>query len=186
MNSEVLNHNIQSLRYQRNVLLAFAMIISLALLISLTLLIFKRDRVIIVPSVVGKEFWVDANSVSSSYLEQQGVFLSKFILEKTSQSAASQREIVLRHTDSGFAGILRKKLIEEEEMLRKQNSSYVFFPIDVQVDPNKMEVRIIGERIVYVSDKPISKEKEQYVLGFVFTGTGLLLKSLTSEKRGEP
>jgi conjugal transfer pilus assembly protein TraE len=138
----------------------------------------KSERVVVVPAVIEREFWIDRNAVSQTYLEQFGVFLGQQVLGKTPQSAPSQRTLVLRHTDPNYYGALRKKLIEEEEMLVKQNISYSFFPVDVSADPEKLTVTLIGDRLSFVGGSQVQSQRERFTLGFVYTGARLLLNSL--------
>lgn len=180
MNTKFQNKSIESLLFQRNIFIALTGIISLTLLLSMVLLFWKNEKIIVVPPTIEKTFWVDAHSVSPTYLEQFGYFLGQLVLSKSSQSALSQREVLLKHTDPSYAGLLNKKLIKEEEMLSKQNASYVFFPTSVQVQPDSLEVLLSGERTLYVSGSPLSKKKEQYVLNFVNCGSRILLKGISS------
>ena len=128
-----LEKNVKFLLFQRNVFVAFSFLLILVVLVLSSFLFFKQERVIIVPPVIEKEFWVDAKHVSPTYLEQFGYFLGQLLLAKSSQSAASQRSIVLRHTDPSYAGILKQRLIEEEEVLKKQSTSYVFYPVEIRL-----------------------------------------------------
>ena len=178
MNATLLKSETASLRFQRNALLAFAALLAGSLLLSLSLLLFKQERIVVAPPVVEKEFWVSSSAVSSTYLEQFGLFLSKLLFEKTPASSKAQREALLRHTDPSFAAALGAKLLKEEKALSKQNASYVFFPEEVVVNPSKKSVSILGERIAYILEKPVSKEKERYILTFKQAGSRLLLSSL--------
>lgn len=136
-----------------------------------------------VPGVIEKEFWVDGHDVSATYLEQFGCFLGQLLLGKSSQSAPVQRTVLLRHTDPSFSGLLSKKLYEEEQLLSKQNSSYVFFPIDIQVDLPSKEVLLTGDRVFYVAGKAVSTDKESYILRFNYSGSRLLLKGVEAKEK---
>lgn len=177
--------NIQNLVHQKNL---FAWLSFLLALVVLTLSLFlfnKKERVVIVPPVVEREFWVDSYTVSSSYLEQFGVFIGQLVLGKSVQSAPSQRAILLRHTAPSYAGPLRQKLIEEEEFLKKQNASYVFFPSQVRVDPTQMEVHLTGDRAAYSGGVQVSLNKEHYILSFSYVSGRLLLTGISSQDGGE-
>ncbi len=182
MNQDFYQHNIRLLIYQRNACLAFAVLSSLSLLMLTIFIFWKNERIIVTPAVVEKEFWVESTSVSATYLEQMGLFLAKLALEKSALSAQVQRTILLRHTDPSYAGALNKKLQEEEQLLAKQNASYVFFPVDVHVDMNRKEVLLIGDRTIYVAGKPVSNEREGYVMSFIASGSRLLLKEITAKE----
>lgn len=180
-----LEKNIKFLLFQRNVFVALTFLLVVIVLVLSTFLFFKHERVVIVPPVVEKEFWVDAKHISSTYLEQFGYFLGQLLLAKSSQSAASQRSIVLRHTDPSYVGILRQRLIEEEEVLKKQSTSYVFYPIEIKVNLEQMSLLLTGDRLVFIGGKEVSKEREGYILRFNYIGSRLLLKEITLEKKEE-
>lgn len=143
----------------------------------------KQERVIIVPPVIEKEFWVDAQQVSPTYLEQFGCFLGQLILSKSPQSAASQRTVVLRHTAPEYAGTLKQRLIEEEEILKKQSTSYVFYPVDIQANIEQMSILLNGDKVIMMGGKEVCKEKEGYILRFTYSGARLLLKEIMAEKK---
>ncbi|MCH9626264.1 MAG: hypothetical protein S4CHLAM123_14600 [Chlamydiales bacterium] len=186
MNREFLEKSSQYLRFQRNIFAALSIFLSLSLILLLSFLFTKRERVIIAPPIVEKEFWVDRKHVSPTYLEQFGYFLGQLLLGKSSYSAPSQRTLLLRHTDPFFVGTLKNKLLEEEEMLKTQNASYTFFPVSVQVNATSNEVLLEGDRVFYVSGKQVSSEREGYILSFNFSGSRLLLAGISSsEKRRE-
>lgn len=183
MNQLFLEKNFKFLMFQRNVFIALTFVLAIASTVLSSFLFLKHDRIVIVPPVVEKEFWVDANHVSPTYLEQFGYFLGQLLLTKSSQSAAAQRAVLLRHTDPSYAGILRQRLIEEEEVLKKQSTSYVFYPVEIKVHPEEMSLLLTGDRSVFVGGKEISKEREGYVLRFSYNALGLLLKEVSSEKK---
>lgn len=180
MNSEFYKENIGLLKFQRNVFLSLCLFLAVTSSILSIFLFQKSDRVVIVPPVVEKSFWIDANQVSATYLEQFGLFLGQLILTKSPQTSKPQRETVMKHTSPEYAGVLNKKLLEEEQMLFTQNASYVFFPVDIIVDYENLQVNLIGERTTYVSGKAVSTVKEGYRIGFNSKGARLLLNRVSS------
>ena len=80
--------------------------------------------------------------------------------------------------------MIRQRLIDEEEMLKNQNASYTFYPIDVRVNTEKKEVQVTGDRIAFAGGKQVSMQKETYFLKFSYNGSRLLLNSVEAmEKR---
>jgi conjugal transfer pilus assembly protein TraE len=185
MNHLFLEKKIKFLLFQRNVFVAFSFLLLMIIFVLSISLFFKQDRIVVAPPVIEKEFWIDAKHVSPTYLEQFGYFLGQLLLAKSSQSAASQRAIILRHTDSSYAGILRQRLIEEEEVLKKQSTSYVFYPIEIKANPDQLSLLLKGDRLVFIGGKETAREREGYVLSFIYNGSRLLLKEIASEKREE-
>jgi conjugal transfer pilus assembly protein TraE len=88
--------------------------------------------------------------------------------------------VILRNAHPSFFGELKKKLLAEGEMLKKQNASYVFFPIELSVNAHKLEVTLLGDRVFYVAGQQISSEREMYKLTFVFNGSKLLLNGISA------
>lgn len=170
----------QQLRAQRNCLLTFCFLLCCTGLFLSIFLFQKSEKVVVIPPLVEKEFWVDGRNVSSAYLEQYSYFLAQLLLGKSAYSAPNQRDVLLRHSAPEFVGILRKKLLDEEDMLKQQNASYTFYPISVKANSNTKQVRVEGERIFYVAGKQISSEQEVYLLSFTYKGGKLYLQGITS------
>ena len=185
MNRIFLEKTTQYLRFQRNILSALCFLLSLALVLACAFLFLKKERIIVVPPTIEKEFWIEADKVSPTYLEQYGCFLGQLLLGKSAQSAPSQRTILMRHADPMFAETLKRKLLEEEQLLQKQNTSYTFFPVSIQVNAKTNEVLIDGDRVCYASGKQVSCERDGYILNFRYIGSRLLLSGIKSQKRGE-
>lgn len=174
MKKDFLEKTTQYLQFQRNIFATLSFILSLSIVLLGALLFLKRERIVVTLPVVEREFWVDADKVSPTYLEQYGCFLGQLLLGKSAQSAPGQRNILLRHADPGFAETLKRKLFEEEEVLQKQSASYTFFPVIIQANAKKNEVLIEGDRVFYVSGKQVSCEREGYILNFHYTGSSAL------------
>lgn len=179
MNSEIHKHSLRNLIFQRNAFLALAGMLSIALAVISSFLFMKSERIVIVPPVVEKEFWIDSRGVSATYLEQFGYFLGELLLSKSAQSASIQRTILMRHTDPSFSTHLQKKLVEEEQKLDKERASYVFYPTGIYTDIGSKEVILTGDRMTFVSGKAVSTAVESYLLSFIFQGSRLLLSGVT-------
>ena len=174
--------NLKSLLVQRNFLAGLSFMLTTCLLLASFFLFFKKERIVVVPAVVEKEFWVDADSVSATYLEQYGFFLGQLLLTKSPHSADVQRAVLCRHTEPNFLAALKVKLLEEEETLKKQNASYVFYLNNIHVNPELLAVTLVGERQFLVAGQKTSIEKCGYTLYFTYTGSRLLLKGVSQVK----
>lgn len=182
MNSDYLKKNLSTLTFQRNIFLSLTFILTIPLLVLSIFIFQKNDRIIISPPTIEKEFWVESNRISPTYLEQFALFLGQLILTKSPQSATPQRTVVLRHVDPSVYGEINKKLSEEEKKLIKQQASYVFYPIDIRVDTSNLQALLAGDRIFYVGGKSVSTSRENYKLSFVYSGGRLLLKEISNEE----
>jgi conjugal transfer pilus assembly protein TraE len=170
--------NLEHLLFQRNIFAALCVILALTVLLQSAFLFSKKERVVITPPFIEKSFWVDSSTISPTYLEQFGVFLGQNLLSKTSASSPGQRNLLLRHTSPAFSGILKQRLLDEEEVLKKQMTSYTFFTKSVDVDINKMSVILSGARSNYANGHSISNKDESYELSFIFSGGRLLLNGV--------
>lgn len=183
MNDGFRKQTIKFLLFQRNVFAAVAVLLAMSLVICSSFLFLKHERVVVVPPVVEREFWVDTNTVSPAYIEQFGYFLAQLLLNKSSQSAPSQRAILLRHTEPAYAGILKQRLVEEEEILKKQSTSYVFYPTETNVSLDDMSLKLVGERLIFVGGKQVSSSIEGYKLRFSYDGSRMILREVVSETK---
>lgn len=183
MNEIIHEHTLRSLTLQRNIFLMFCLLLLCLALILSSLLFMKSERIIVTPPIIEKEFWVDGVSVSPSYLEQMACFIGDLLLTRSPQSSDFQLSCLLRQTEPAFANMLTHKLSEELTKMKKDNSSYVFFRSQIFLDPQKCSVKLVGERVLFIGDKVLSKSQESYRLGFVNFGGRLLLASVEKEEK---
>lgn len=162
--------------------MGLSMLLAVGLILVSTLLFFKNERIIVVPSVIEKEFWVDSSSVSATYLEQYGIFLGQMLLNKSPHSADIHRTVLCRHTDPNYLALLKQKLVEEEDILKKQNASYVFFLNNVFVYQDQLKVTLLGDRQFFIAGQKTSCENCAYTLHFSYLGARLLLVGISHEK----
>lgn len=174
--------NLSSLLVQRNFLVGLCALLAIGLILASSFLFFKTERIIIVPSVIEKEFWVDSNAVSATYLEQFGFFLGGLLLNKSAHSADLHRMVLCRHTEPNYLAILKQKLVEEEETLKKQNASYVFYLNNIFVNPELLTVTLLGDRQFFIAGQQTSSENCGYTLHFTYKGARLLLNGISQEK----
>lgn len=182
MNSDIHQHFLRHLLFQRNAFLALSAVLSISMVIVSTFLFVKSERIVVLPAVVEKEFWIDSNNVSATYLEQFGYFLGELLLSKSAQSSATQRTILMRHTAPSYATLLNRKLIEEEQKLDKERASYTFYPTGIYTDVKALEIVLTGDRTTYVAGKAVSTAAESYLLTFIFQGSRLLLSGVTEKE----
>ena len=172
----------RSLTLQRNVFLLILFFLLFLVVALVALLYQKSERVIVVPPVIEKEFWIEGANVSPAYLEQMGCFIGDLLLTRSPLSADLQLSVLMHHTAPSFASILSSKLVEELNKLKKDNASYVFFRTKVVVDPYKQSILLEGIRQLLMGGKVISEAQESYRLRFTNFGGRLLLSSI---ERGE-
>lgn len=175
MNGELYKQSMRQLVYQRNISFIFSIASSVSVILLSILLFWKSERVVVAPPFIHNEFWVESKHVSVTYLEQMGVFLGNLLLSKSSGSAPAQRDVLLRHTAPSYYSQLKKKLDQEAQKLIAENASYVFFPVTIEVHPDRKELVLTGDRKTYVGEKIISTSRESYILSFTIEGARVLL-----------
>lgn len=181
---EIIRQNtLRALTVQRNIFLSIVFLLLLAVLALSALLFTKTERVIVIPANLEKEFWVEGNTVSPTYLEQMGCFIGDLLLTRSPASADMQLTILMRQTAPAFVPILSKKLAAELTKLKKDNASYVFFRTKVIVDPQNQSVTLEGDRALLLGDKVLSNMRESYRLGFINFGGRLLINSIERSER---
>jgi conjugal transfer pilus assembly protein TraE len=180
MKSSIFEENFIAMRKQRNFLLVICCLLIFPLILVSSFLFSRAHRIVIVPPIVEKEFWVEPNTVSATYLEQFGSFLGQLLLTKSSYTAETQKKILLKHVDPLYSHTLIERLDKEQELLARDQSSYVFYVTGIEVSSNTYRVLLMGNRIFSVSGKVLSEEKESYVLEFNYRGGRLLLSGLES------
>jgi conjugal transfer pilus assembly protein TraE len=179
MDVKTYNKSISGLVFQRNLFAFLLLLQGAALVITLSLLLTKHERIIVAPPQIEKEFWVEGTRVSPTYLEQHGSFLSQLLLSKSPQSAAMQNRIVMRYVDASFAQQFSAELTQEEKKMASDNLSYTFFPSNYHVFPERLQVEIDGERLVYLDGKQLAREPKRYQLSFGYSGGMLKLRNLS-------
>lgn len=182
MNEIIRENTLRALTLQRNIFLAIVFLLLLVMLVLSILLFRKTERVIVLPAVVEKEFWVEGANVSATYLEQMGCFIGDLLLTRSPASADMQLTILMRQISPEFLPILSNKLAAELTKLKKDNASYVFFRTKAVVDPYSLSVTLEGDRTLFLGDKVLSTSRESYRFGFTNFGGRLLLASV---ERGE-
>lgn len=149
----------------------------------LTLLLFcARERIVITPPVISKSFWVDGRHVSPAYLEEMAVFFARQILDLSPSSASYQRDVALRYVAPCFHNALRKRLMEEEERAREGQISTSFKPVQIKVDPGRLEAELTGDLLSYVGGKNAGQARETYLMRFQYAQGRLLIKHFALKK----
>lgn len=177
MKTRLLNSRLGDLLQQRNLLLSLVVILLGINFTQALFTLFRSERIVVVPPDINREFWVEKNKVSASYLEEMALVFANFILESSPESAAYKREIILRNTASESYGPLKIRLLEDEKQLKKEHVATSFQANSVKVNPNKLSVELTGDLLRFVGDKRISQSRDTYQFQFDYRVGRLLIKS---------
>ncbi len=168
---------------QRNLLLPLCTVLACSQLLSLVFLFCKKERVILIPPIVSQPMWIEERAVSSTYLEQMGLFIGQMLLSNTPTSVGLLRDTVLRYVHPGAYTQMRQQLIGEEAHLKKHQGSYHFHLNSVHVEPANHSVVLHGDRENYIGGKCVERARETYRLTFAFSKGRYLLTGCVKEEK---
>lgn len=172
-------YRIQKLVFQRNSLGVLLVLVSFTACLLSVCLLFRSERIVVIPPNAAESFWVEDSKVSPEYLEQSALYFSQLILTKTPLSAFRQGKIVLRNCKSSLYNSLCNKLEAEHKRMKKNGTSYVFFTNNVSVYPDKMSAIVSGVFETYVKGRRVSSEKEDVELNFDYSMGRLVLSGIS-------
>ena len=137
---------------------------SLCLLLALGLILnaslFKRkERVIVVPPELSKQFWVESKRVSPEYLEQMGVFFAILGGNLSPSNAAYNVKFLSSYIPSDVYGDVKTELASQAHYIVKQNITQAFFPSAVNVIEGENRVLVEGNVIRNIGTTRVSQEK---------------------------
>ena len=145
-----------------------------------------HERIVVVPPVVHKTFWVEADHVSPEYLEQMAYFLMQLTLNVTPQSVDHQSKVLLSYASPSAFGELRTALAATAERLKRDGAATVFSAHDVTVDERTMKVGVRGQLTTYVSDRRVSEVAKGYAIEFQYTAGRIFLKAFRETNANDP
>jgi conjugal transfer pilus assembly protein TraE len=174
--------HLSNLQKQRHFLLFLSAFLLATNLGQTTLLFFKEDKTIILPAELKQSFWVEGKRFSPSYLEEQGLYFAHLLLDVNEANILNQGEILLRYVAPQVYGDFKTKLLEHLARLKKDNLALHFIPVEWEVFPGSLQLRIIGDLQAYIGGKRITTHRKVYQVEFTHTAGRLFLKSFKCVK----
>jgi len=167
------------------VLLVGSMLVNLVLA-AFAVRLAGHERIVVVPPSIHKTFWVDADRVSSEYLEQMGYFLMQLTLNVTPQSVDHQAKVLLQYAAPASFGELRAALLATAERLKRDGASTVFSPQDLTVDERALRVGVRGQLTTFISDRRVSEVSKGYAIELQYSGGRVFLKAFRETNPNDP
>jgi len=124
------------------------------------------EKTVIVPPSIEKSFWVSADGVSKSYLEQMAYWYAGLVLSVTKSTGEYQKKLFLQYASPQKYGQLAAEMAARLEFLEKNSASTLFTVRAVKADEKLMRVAVYGDLETYVQDKRISIKPVIYVIAF--------------------
>ena len=175
----------------RRVSVLLAILLTVSMLATLLLAIHTlrqagRERVVVVPPVIHKTFWVEAERVSPEYLEQMGYFLAQLTLNVTPQSVEHQSRLLLQYAAPASWGDLRTAMAANAERIKRDGASTVFSPQDLQIDERTQRVGLRGLLTTFISDRRVSEVSKGYAIELQYAGGRIFLKTFRETTPNDP
>lgn len=175
---------IEKILSQRNgylMLAAGALLLCVCQLILITFLIF-HEKVVIVPPVIEKRFWVSANNASVEYLAEMTSFFASLRLNITADNAVYQRETLLRYVEPAFYNSVKAELVQDEEKIKEQHISMGFYPVNIKVNLKGLSAVIDGDLRSFVGEVAMPVKRVSYKISYRFDDGRLMVKSFEEIK----
>ncbi len=168
MNQQVLSDNYnRTLRERNRLLMGFVLSGTLSLLLGFSVFyLVGRERIVVVPPIVNRDFWVGTDTVSDSYLEQMSEFFSSLLLNVNPNSFKTRAEHLLQHVAPNAYPQLKMQLVERQLELERRAMSTAFYPLSFKVDRHKLLVELKGELKILVGNSAIESQIKTYHINF--------------------
>ena len=174
MLQEIKLKNFEKIWKQRNGFLSLSLGLLLSNIILAAVIMLKSEKTIIVPTNFKQSFWTQGELMSDSYLIEMTDYFSMKLLNSTPDSHASKRDIILQYVTPAYYDQLRKKMIDEEDRMRKENLTTVFNAREITARTEDLTTRVTGILTSYVSGDRVGQVKKTYQVNYAYV-SGLLM-----------
>ncbi len=169
MNNQVLIGSYNNLLTQRNRLLMVTGTLGLLcmLLGASNFYLMGKERIIIAPPIIHREFWISTDAVSDHYLEQMSQFFAGLLLNVSPSTFAVNAEHLLAHVVPERFASLKAQLVQQQMELERRGMSTSFHINRFKIDRKKLLVELQGELKILVANTPVESSAKTYALKFV-------------------
>ncbi|MFM8453419.1 MAG: type IV conjugative transfer system protein TraE [Gammaproteobacteria bacterium] len=178
--SEVFQEN-KKYKNQRNVILG-ALLVSIFLSLVLSLSVFKiigTERIVISPISINRDFWLDSDAISDSYMEQITDFFVNLILNVSPSNYQYRIDQVLRHVHPDTYPVLKKSFANQGELVNKKAMSTSFFVTKQKIEREKFTNFVTGELKIMVGNQVVEQLTKTYKVSYFYQNGRLLLKEFS-------
>ncbi len=162
---------------------------SLCLLLGIGLIlnasVFKtKERIIVSPPHVTKEFWIEESKASPEYLEQMGTFFATLCGNLSPANAEYNVKVLLSYIDPTMHADVKHDLAAQAQYIKKHNITQAFFPSSVHVDRDNGIVTVSGEVVRNIGTVRIDKEEMLMRMKFTMDNYKLSLQEFYTDYPG--
>jgi len=144
------------------------------------------EKIVIVPPVIERPFWVKGAEMSREYLEEMSRYLAGLVLNVTPKSVESGIDIFLRYVAPASYGQIRARMTAQADRLRRDDVSTAFYPVSYQTRPKKRQVVITGDFVTVVGKQIVSKVRRSWRFAYTYTGGRLWIAEFLEVKSEDP
>ena len=162
---------------------------SLCLLLGIGLIlnasVFKsKERIVVSPPQVTKEFWLEAGKASPEYLEQMGAFFAILGGNLSPTNAEYNVSRLVSYVDTSSHAEVKRDLASQAQYIKKHNITQAFFPKAVNVDRENSTVAVLGEVVRNIGTVKIDQEDMVIRMKFTMENYKLWLQEFYTEYPG--
>lgn len=162
--------------------LALVVIVQSYLLMDLS----GKSRTIVLPPQVSKEFWVTDKQLSETYFEQVSYFIADRVLSVSPETAPFVYPSLMPFfgTDAKELSVIENKLKEQADFVKRENLYQIFYPIKMEADYRKKELRVRGNLRKYVGQLFVQEIKDADIrIQYDIVSGKFIIKNLMFEYR---
>ena len=127
-----------------------------------------KERIVVTPPVIEREFWVSADRVSDSYLEQMSEYLIGLILNVTPSNFGVRSEHLLACVEPANYGIIKEKLIREQQEIERRGLSTVFHITAFRTNATELEVEVKGILKSWIGSAEADSKEQAYKISYSY------------------
>lgn len=169
MNTQVLSESYNKILTERNrLLLAFSITSVLSLLLGASnFYLIGKERIVVVPPIVTREFWVAANAVSEVYLQEMAQYFASLLLNITPNTFAVNAEHLLQNVAPEHFALLKSQLVKQQLEIEKRGLSTIFYPAQFKIDKKQLLVELQGQLKILIGNETLESKTKTYQIKFI-------------------
>lgn len=162
---------------RRATLMGIMLGLSLVASAGMAVSVATMNRTILVPTLVDT-VEISPGRVDRDYLERLSRDVVYTFLNRTPESARYFERNLERLVLPATYIEIKKQLIADRQERQRSQTSQVFYPIDMFVDPSRLYVEATGNLVEMSSAGVVREKQESYALRFRRRGSLVLLESI--------
>jgi conjugal transfer pilus assembly protein TraE len=127
-----------------------------------------KERIVVTPPIIEREFWVSAGTFSDSYLEQMSEYLIGLILNVTPSNFGARAEHLLACVEPANYGMLKEKLVKEQWEIERRGLSTVFHITAFRTNASELDVEVKGILKSWIGSAPADSKEQTYKISYSY------------------